>query len=507
MSRPTASATIASREGASNTVAEDATAKTIRFSRSLRNVLWLSSGSVLTRVMNLARGIILARLLAPFDFGVYGLGGSIVGIKERFADIGAGTFLVYRPQQVEEHTETAFWVNLGLSTVLLSILAALAPLLARLYREPLLTPVLVILALGVWARANASIHQSLLRTQSRFRALAVIDYCSSGAWLGVAAMLAWKGFGVWALVVSAAVANALSAALLVAAQGWQPRFRFSKVSLRLLGGFSFWYLGQGLAWFLVGNLDNLLVGRFLGMTLLGIYALAFNYALLPVTMVGNAIGGVAYAELPWLYRQPGSFWSTFLEFSRVQALVGCAAAFAAVVIAPDAFPLVFGHKWDAAIVPFQILSVYAAVRCLWLDPFLAFGNFRLSSLVGFGCVVVEAATIWFALRYGLAGVACSMVAVQAALSGITLRLVTPSWRTLAAVARNSVPYFGGGAAAAAAALALRHLFLSSHSEWRAALSMATSLGVYAIVFFLLFGGDLKALSRQMRERQASGASL
>ncbi|HEV2388251.1 MAG TPA: oligosaccharide flippase family protein [Candidatus Acidoferrales bacterium] len=503
MAEPAASAPSAPKQRSATDVNQDVATQSAQLSRSLRNVLWLSTGSVLTRAMNLARGIVLARLLTPFDFGVYGLGGSIVGIKEKFADIGAGTFLVYRPRQVAEHTETAFWVNLGLSTSLLAILAALAPLLARLYREPLLSPVLVILALGIWARTNSSIHQSLLRTQSRFRAMAVIDYCGSGAWLAVAVLLAWKGFGVWALAVSATVANTAAAVLFVTTQGWRPRFRISKASFRLLGGFSFWYLGQGLAWFLVGNLDNLLVGRFLGMTLLGIYALAFNYALFPVTMIGNAIGSVAYAELPWLYDRPQAFWSAYREFSRVLALAGCGAAFAAVVAAPEIFPLVFGHKWDAAIVPFQILSVYAAMRCLWLDPFLAMGNFRLSSLMGVFAVAAAAAAIWFGMRFGLAGVACAMLAIQMGFDVAAVLVTMRSWRKLTDLARATTPYLAGAVLAALLALACRRLALAGGVELKIGI-FALTLGVYGCIYGLLFRSDLARVLGHLLDRQVKG---
>ncbi len=477
-----------------------------RFSRSLRNVLWMSSSGVITRALNLTRGIVLARLLTPFDFGVYGLAGSIVGIKERIADIGAGSFLVYRPKEIAEHVETTFWVNLTLSSLLLGILAAVAPLLARLYRQPLLTPVLVLMGLATWARINASIHQSLLRTESRFRALAVIDNASSAAWLVIAVALAWKGFGVWALVASAVAANAILAALLILTQSWRPRWRVSKSSLRQLSGFSFWFLGQGIAWYLVTNLDNLLVGRFLGMALLGIYVLAFNYALLPISVVGNAMGNVAFAELPKLYDRPEEFWASYVDFSRVSALLGSAAAFAALVAAPTIFPLVFGHKWDAAIIPFQILSVYAAVRCLWLDPFLARGSFRLSCLTGLASVVVAAATIWFGMSFGLMGVACAMLAVQVALNVAALWLVSRSWATVERAARTCLPYLFGGAVAAMAGLSLGYLALGTRPEWKAIATMLISLAAYAGIFGLFFHADLKTVLRQTLNRQPAGSS-
>jgi O-antigen/teichoic acid export membrane protein len=475
------------------------------FSRSLRNILWMSSSGLVTRVLNLARGIILARLLTPFDFGVYGLAGSIVGIKERIADIGAGTFLVYRPKEISEHADTTFWVNVVLSSAMLALLAAVAPLLARFYRQPLLMPVLVLMGLAAWARINASIHQSLLRTKSRFRALAIIDNCSSAAWLVIAVVLAWKGFGVWALVTSAVVANVILATLLIATQGWRPRWHLSRHSLRQLGGFSFWFLGQGLAWYLFTNVDNLLIGRFLGMALLGIYALAFNYALLPVTVVGNAIGNVAFAELPKVYDRPEVFWSTYVDFSRVSALLGSGVAFAALVAAPTVFPLIFGHKWDASIMPFQVLSVYAAVRCLWLDPFLAWGKFRLSCLTGFASVVAAAVLIGLSTKFGLVGIACAMLILQMAFNVTALWVTARSWRPLFDTARATLPYLAGGVAASIAALAFRHFVLSGRIELSLA-NGALTIVLFLCLYGLLFRAGLSNVVRQLRNRQAPGVS-
>ncbi len=442
----------------------------------------------------------LARLLTPFDFGIYGLGGSIVGIKERFADIGAGNFLVYHPREIDEHADTTFWVNLGLSSLLLTMLAIGAPFLARFYRERLLTPVLVLLGLGVWARVNASIHQSLLRADSRFRALAIIDNCSSAAWLGVAVALAWKGFGVWALVGSAVAGNAVFAASVVVTQGWRPRWRVSKVSLRVLSGFSFWYLGQGIAWYLAGNLDNLLVGRYLGMSVLGIYALAFNYALLPATIVGNAVGNVAYAELPKLYDRPEAFWSAYLDFSRVMALLGCFTALAAIVAAPDLIPLVLGPKWQPAVVPFQILSVYAAVKCVWLDPFPSLGNFRLSCLTGIFGVVVVGGSVAVGLRFGLGGVAIAMLGTQAAYQAAGLYIVSRSWHRVRSALRLSIPFLLGGALAAVLGLVVWHVVPSGSPAAglpRALLALAVSVCAYC----LLFLRDLRTTLRLVLNRR------
>jgi O-antigen/teichoic acid export membrane protein len=473
------------------------------FSRALRDVLWLSSSSFLSRILNLGRGVVLARLLTPFDFGVYGLATSIVGVKERIADIGAGNFLVYRPEEIEQHVETTFWVNLVLSSALLGLLAAVAPILARIYRQPLLTLVLVLLGLGVWARVNASIHMSLLRTHSRFRALAIIDNCSSAAWLAVAVGLAWKGFGVWALVVSALAANLILAALLIATQGWMPRWRLSESSLRLLGGFSFWYLGQGITWYLAANVDRLLIGRYLGMALLGIYTLAYTYASLAVSLVGNAMSNVAFAELPKSYGQDEEFWSRYCDFSRASAIAASLVAFAGAVAAPDLIPMIFGAKWSAAIVPFQILSVSAALRCIWLDPFLALGNFRLSCLSGLIGAPATALAVYAGLRFGLAGVCLAVATVQGAYEVGALLVMTRSWSKLIEVSRLTIPYLAGSALAALAALGVRHFVRPGVPGGAVTLAMLT-LAVFTGVFFLMFRRTMKGLLRIVFTHHAPG---
>ena len=66
----------------------------------------------------LVRGVILARLLLPEDFGLFGLASVIIGFAAMFSDVGAGVFLIYRYDDIDKHADTAFWVNLGIATLL-----------------------------------------------------------------------------------------------------------------------------------------------------------------------------------------------------------------------------------------------------------------------------------------------------------------------------------------------------------------------------------------------------
>ncbi|MEZ8222133.1 Membrane protein involved in the export of O-antigen and teichoic acid [Candidatus Fervidibacteria bacterium JGI MDM2 JNZ-1-D12] len=453
--------------------------------RVLRSTFWMFSSSMLVRVLNLARGIILARLLLPEDFGLFGLASVIIGFTAMFSNVGAGVFLIYRQDDVDEHVDTAFWVNLGIATLLATGVAGAAPLVGGFYGRADLVPVLAVLALALWLQILATVHENLLRRELRFRSLALIDALVNIASFVAAVGLAWGGYGVWAFVLSTLLGNAARMFLLGYAARWLPRWRFSRRSLTTLASFSGWYLGSAVTWYLVLNLDNLLVGKFLGMTALGIYALAYNYALVPLTLIANPLGNVTFPELARLHPNPSLFWAAFYQFSQLLVESICPIACALVVAAPDLFPVLFGPKWSDAILPFQILSVYVIVRALWVDPFAALGRFDLSTWLALGTCVLGILGIYVGLQYGIVGVAWAVLIVVGGAHIGALYVVSRSVARVVAGLRNAAPYLATASAAAVLALGARYLcvqWVGDRKELLVLLTITTVFTVYGIIF-------------------------
>jgi len=451
--------------------------------RMLRGSFWMLNSSLLTRVLNLARGVILARLLVPDDFGLFGLASVVIGFTAMFSDVGAGAFLVYCQDGVDEHVDTAFWANLGIATLLAACVLVTAPFVARVYHRRDLIPVLAVLALSLWLQMATTVHRNLVRRALRFRALAMVDSIITLATFVVAVVLAWRGYGVWAFVLSTLAGNALSVFLLVYVYSWLPRWRFSAISFRALLPFSGWYVGQAIAWYLVFNVDNLMVGKFLGIDALGIYGLAYNYSLIPVVLIGNSLGNVVYAELPRFYSDPPRFWSAFFMTSRLLNVLVCPIAAAIVVSAPDLFPMLFGPKWVSAIVPFQILAVYGALRCVWMDPFACWGKFQPSFWLGLGTLALSASAIYVALPYGKNGVAVAVLITVGLAHVSALLVISRSFQIWMRGLRNAAPYFLVAASAALVAEAARLGFASEISNRRELLAL-----VSLTTLFVIYGG-------------------
>jgi PST family polysaccharide transporter len=454
--------------------------------RVLHGAFWMLNSNVFGRALNLARGVILARLLVPDDFGLFGLATVVIGFTAMFSDVGAGAFLVYSQEGIEDHVDTAFWANLGVATILASGILVVAPFVARFYHRPDLVPVLAVLAFSLWLQTAATVHRNLLRRELRFRSLAVIDGLISLAAFVIAVVLAWRGYGVWSFVLSALLSNAICALLLFYAYAWVPRWRFSKSSFRALAPFSGWYVAQALAWYIVLNVDNLMVGKFLGIDALGIYGLAYNYALLPISFIGISFGNVVFAELPRLYSDPPRFWSAYFTSSKLMAALVCPIAAALVIGAPDVFPILFGPKWTSAILPFQILAVYGAIRGLWMDPFSSLGKFQPGFWTGLTALLLSGVGIYLALPYGKTGVALAILVTVGATHMASLYVVSRSLKIWLRGFRNSAPYFLTAAAATAVAAGARYgfsLMISHRKELLALVSLTTLFGIYGAIFY------------------------
>ena len=454
--------------------------------RVFQNTFWLFNSSVLGRALNLLKGIILARLLFPEDFGLFGLASIIIGFTIIFSDVGAGMFLIYKHgDDKDKHNDTAFWINFFIATFLALIVVGAAPFIVKFYKQPLLLSILNVLALSLWFQIICNVHRSLLRKELKLQKIAVIDGVISIVSFLIAVLLAFRNYGVWALVLSTLVSNIINAFLIFFASGWFPKFKFLSASFKEIAPFSVWYLGSAIVWYIVFNIDNLIISKFLNMKELGLYTIAYNYALLPITLIANSFGNVVFPELARLDRNSQHFWETFYKLSRFIAFSVCPVACFLVIGAPDFFPIIFGAKWNGAIIPFQILAVYAMIRCFWIDPFGALGNFKSSFLVGLMTCILSTGGILFGLKYGIIGVAVAVLTIVGSSHIIALYISTNSFGKLLKGLQNAAPYLLTSVGAAFIAIIIRHLLISSIGGLKWLLffvSTTTVFGIYMFVF-------------------------
>jgi O-antigen/teichoic acid export membrane protein len=350
----------------------------------------------------------LARLLDPKDFGLVAMVTVFTGVLNLFRDFGLSQATVQRADVTEEQISTLFWINVLVGILLCIILAASAPFVASFYREPRLVWVTLIVATSFVFNGAGVQHMALLERQMRFTTLAVIDVVSLSAstFLGIAMALA--GFRYWALVASAISLPLITTASLWLATGWIPGRPRNGVGLR-----SLMYFGGGLTLvnlivYTAYNLEKVLLGRFWGAGVLGVYGRAYQLSNIPTDNINSAFWGVAFSGLSRVRHDPDRFKSYFLRgYSLVLALT-IPITIAAALFAHDLVFVVLGPKWNEAADIFRLLAptifIFALINPLaWLTFSLGMIGRNLKVVLVLAPVVIGGYII--GLPYGPKGVA------------------------------------------------------------------------------------------------------
>jgi O-antigen/teichoic acid export membrane protein len=279
---------------------------------------------------------------------------------------------------------------------------------------------------------------------------------TSGAVTGIA--LAIVGFGPWAIVAQSLTIATVSSVLLWRSSSWRPSATFSWDSLRAMSGFTGHVFGTRLLSWANLNVDNFLVGRFLGAAELGAYSIAFSIAITPVTRFALPISDVFFPAFSRL-RDPRRVGEIWLRAARMVALVVVPAMLGLVAVAPELVNVVFGSKWHAAA---PVLRLFAPIGLIQALTVLNNGVlqsldrarllFRISAVISVGSVVAYAS----GLPWGIKGVALALLIVSFALQPLFL------WLTLRVVGLSLREWLGsvGGVLQAGIAMLLALLGLS-----------------------------------------------
>jgi PST family polysaccharide transporter len=315
--------------------------------------------------------MVLSRLLDPKDFGLVGMVTALTGVLNLFRDFGLSAATVQRIEITEEQISTLFWVNVLVGGILALILMAMAPMIARFYHEPQLLPVSTVLATSFFFNALGVQHSALLQRQMRFTSLAVIDIISLIVCTAIGIIMAVDGFRYWSLVAATVSLPFTTSVCLWLTTRWMPGRPRKGIGLGSMMRFGGGMTLNSLIAYAAYNLEKVLLGRFWGADVLGIYGRAYQLINIPTDNLNSAVGEVAFAALSRVRSDPPRFRSYFLKgYSLVLALT-IPITIAVALFAPDIIAVVLGPKWRQSAQIFRDLAptilVFALINPIgWL---------------------------------------------------------------------------------------------------------------------------------------------
>lgn len=376
---------------------------------------WLFAGTVASRAIQPLVSLILARFLAPADFGIVGMAAVITGFVTLFADGGLGQALI-REDEGRHHADIVFSSALVLGLVWYTLLYVSAPFLAAFYRQTEVGSALRVLALPFLWQAFHVVPNSFLAKKLAFRKLCIIQCLSLGLHSSISILLALANFGFWAIVLGGVLGNLLVTPVYWFLMPWRARFRWSfRVArpLFLFGGEV--SLGTVLQWLLL-SADTLLVGRVLGPTQLGIYRIGFSLGMTPYYLLAAPFAQYLYPTLCKMVRNGKSIRPYYsLSILRLcGALLACMAGLAFAF--PYLVPLVLGEKWGASVPISLILLVNGALLSVMTingEVCRAIGQPGLMTRFYFVQGIFSLPVFYFATRLGLVTLSYAHVGLAA----------------------------------------------------------------------------------------------
>jgi PST family polysaccharide transporter len=361
--------------------------------------------------------MVLARLLSPKDFGLVGMVTAFTGVLNLFRDFGLSTATVQRDTVTEEQVSTLFWINILVGAIVAVLAVVLAPFVVRLYHEPRLFGITLVLSLGFLFNAAGVQQSAMLQRQLRFTALAVINVVSLLVSTTIAIGMAKLGYGYWALVTMTVTLTLVSTIGLWITAAWIPGLPRRGVGLRSIMRFGGTITLNGLVVYIAYNLEKVLLGRFWGAEAVGVYGRSYQLITIPTDNLNSSVGEVAFSALSRVKNDPARLRSYFLKgYSLVLALtipitIICAA------FADDLIAVVLGPKWKSAAIIFRLLAptilIFAMINPLsWL--LFSLGMVTRSLKIALVLAPLVIAGYLVGLPYGPKGVALAYSIVMTA---------------------------------------------------------------------------------------------
>jgi O-antigen/teichoic acid export membrane protein len=332
--------------------------------RLARSVFWVVWSRAAIHAVSLASTLLVARLLQPADYGLMALASVWIGIVALLAELGLGAAIIQFRDLDDRDLNACFWLILGLALLGYVALFVSAPTLAAWFNSERLAVVLRVVGLSLPLAAARVVPDALLRKRLELDRLSWAELVSASATIPVVLFLAFRGAGVWALVVAHLVMQLVQLVMCFWLVRWRPGLRVVGQRLGPIVRFSLATLGSRACWSLYTQADRLVLGKLAGESVLGIYSMAKQLATMPaerLSVIANQLAGPTMAEMQ------DNIPAIRAAFRRVLRLIICFSwplSIGLMLTARDAIRLVLTDKWLPAVPALQVLCFYTVFLCI-----------------------------------------------------------------------------------------------------------------------------------------------
>jgi teichuronic acid exporter len=384
-----------------------------------KGTFWTAVGSYSHYIFAFIVSAILARLLVPADFGVVSMVLVYTGFVDLLAEFGISATVVQKRYLDRKGLSTVFWFALLIGLLLTGVSILIAPVIEAFFDFDGLRVVVQVMSIKLLLVSLGTVPQGLLQKRLAFKKIAVIEILTTILSGLIGIVLAFLGWGYWALVLQGISLRAFRVLGYFMSTKWLPLFTLERESLKDVIGFSGNLLGFRVINYWARNADNLLIGRFLGSVQLGFYNQAYTLMMYPIRMLTSIVNPAIQPVFATAQDEPQKIAPTYLLLLEMIALITFPLGVFLHLFAGPVIRVLWGNQWDASIPIFEVLAFLTMIQPVISTSgsvFVARNKAKLLFRLGAVTSLIIIAGIASGLSFGLVGVAAGYAIAYGALA-------------------------------------------------------------------------------------------
>ncbi len=331
-------------------------------SKSIKGGVSTVGAQIISFILNIGSTVLLARLLLPNDYGLVAMVTSFTGFVLMFKDLGLSQAIIQKEEVNQHEVSMVFWLNVYVSIILAILVLLMGPALVAFYKEPRLMYITAAYALVALMGGISTQHAALLNRQMKFKIISRITIVASFVSLAVGMTMAWYGMGYWALVAINVVSTFVQALLMWFMCNWRPQFLKIDKSIKAYVQFGAGVTGFNIVNYFSRNLDNILIGKYIGAGPLGLYSKAYQLLMLPISQLRDPLNAVGTPAMSSLLNDKEKYRKYYNEYIFLLAFFSMPIVVFLFVCSKPIILLVLGPQWVDASIIFQLLAITAFIQ-------------------------------------------------------------------------------------------------------------------------------------------------
>lgn len=328
--------------------------------KTAKGSFWLLISRIFDQSFGLIGTIILARLLAPSDFGLFGITLMAASLLDTFSQTGFQPALVHKKGDIAPYLDTSFIVQALRGFLIALIIFVAAPYIAIFFRVEAAIPILRVMGFAIFIQGLENIATIYLSKELEFKNYFFYQISGTFAKFFISVILALIFRNVWALVIGFLSGTILRCIVSYMVYFYKPHLVFDLAKAKELFGYGKWVFGSNIISFFVTQVDSFFVQKLIGVSSLGFYQIAYK---IPSILSMEILAAATFPAYSKIQDDISKLKDAYLKITKIISIILMPMTAGIFIIAPDFITLFLGEKWLPSLWPMRILSVSIS---LWM---------------------------------------------------------------------------------------------------------------------------------------------